>query len=83
MRKIGAATQWKRGTTGNRHGRRFEKQLRVALMMEIARDPTALHRIARKLIELAAAGNWQAAKIIFDRVDGALDMGSPSRPDST
>lgn len=55
-------------------GRRAEKPFRDALRMEIASlqesDPKALRSIARKLLEVAAAGEGWAIKELADRTDG-------------
>lgn len=59
-------------------GRKQEKPFRDALRLEIAKagpNSKALRNIAKKLIEMAEAGDMQAIKEFADRIDGKVPQG--------
>ena len=64
---------WKTGISGNPGGRAKEKPFRDALRLELAAagdDQKALRRVAKALLEKAAAGDMAAIALLADRLDG-------------
>lgn len=56
---------------GNRNGAK-DKPWEAALRRIAAQDPERVRRVAEKVFELAEAGDMQAAKELFDRLDGKV-----------
>jgi len=68
---------FKPGTSGNPGGARRTKPFYDALRMEIAaagEDHKALRRVARALLEKAAAGDTAAINALADRLDGKVPL---------
>ena len=66
---------WKRGKSGNPHGRRKDKLFRDALIMELkskGAEMPELRQIARKAIDQAVDGDTSARSLVIERLDGKL-----------
>lgn len=61
---------WKPGQSGNPHGRPSKKPITLALEMELKAEPKRARRIARRLLDMAEAGDLPAIKEVLDRTDG-------------
>jgi hypothetical protein len=63
--------RWKPGQSGNPSGKASKaKILTDALRCELVQNPARVRAIANKVIELAEAGDLDAARLIFDRLEG-------------
>lgn len=66
---------WKKGESGNPGGRpKHAKLLTDAIRMELARDPKRARRIAVQLLDMAEDGDVNAAKLVFERLEGKPDQ---------
>ena len=58
------------GSSGNPSGKSKTAWLSQALRLELAQEPARARRIAKKILDLAEAGDLAAANIVFDRTEG-------------
>lgn len=65
---------WKKGESGYTGGKKPHKALTHALIMRVTDDPKQAHRVARKLWMMAEDGDINAAKLIFERLEGKADQ---------
>jgi hypothetical protein len=69
-RTAGNPTWIKSGKSPNPSGKSKTAWLTNALKLELTQDPGRARRIAVKILDMAEAGELEAAKIVFDRTEG-------------
>jgi hypothetical protein len=69
---------WKKGESGYILGDKPHAALRTALVMRMKADPQQAGRIVKKLLAMAEAGDINAMKLLFERLEGksgqSIDM---------
>jgi hypothetical protein len=61
---------WQKGQSGYTLGTKHNLALKTALVMALKRDPQQAGRIAKKLFSMAEAGDINAMKLLFERLEG-------------
>ena len=69
---------WKKGESGYVLGHKHHKALSTALLIRMKADPQQASRIVKKLFSMAEAGDINAIKLLFERLEGkpgqSIDM---------
>lgn len=65
---------WKKGASGYVLGHKHHKALSTALLIRMKADPQQASRIVKKLFSMAEAGDINAIKLLFERLEGKPDQ---------